>query len=258
MLHRSSKKEGVNMAYCTNCGKETFSKKVCEHCGVKRNKTHHFCEWCGNALDPKAKACPNCAEPKKSGTFIGKAISTFFAVLFIVAALVGIGESLVTGISFLLFGLLLLPVTKDFIRKITHNNMKLRKILKPARVMVLVVLFFVGGAALPESDTNYAEQHWNALTAMSEEEKEEEFREVVVPSGLAFEIIWSDSDVEFQNCTISTVEVDGDTYTAYGKVTVKDNYGDTFTGKFTAVYEFDTNTQEFDKVSVEIDTLYKN
>lgn len=135
--------------------------------------------------------------------------------------------------------------------------MKLRKTIKPIRVIALVVLMVIAVSAMPESDENYAEQHWNSLTAMSEEEKEEEFRKVV-PSGVSFEIIRNYSDAKFQNCTISTVKVDGDTYTAYGKVTVKDNYGDTFTGKFTAVYELDANTQEFDKVSVELDTLYKN
>lgn len=245
------------MAYCTNCGKEMTAKKVCEHCGVKKNKTHNFCEWCGTALDQKAKVCPNCQEPKKAGTAVGKAISTFFAVLFLILALGSIGQSFVAGICFLLFALLLLPFTKGLIRKATHNNMKLRKTLKPVRVIVLIALFLIGGSALPESDTNYAEQHWNALTAMTEEEKEDEFR-TAVKSGVSFYIITNYDVKENHNIDISTVEVDGNTYTAYGKVTVTDNYGDRYTGKFTAVYEFDDNTQKFDKKSVDVSDLIKN
>lgn len=245
------------MAYCTNCGKEMTAKKVCEHCGVKKNKTHNFCEWCGTALDQKAKVCPNCQEPKKVGTVVGKAVSTFFAVLFLIGAISAIGQSFVSGICFLLFALLLLPFTKGLIRKATHNNMKLRKTLKPVRVVVLIALILIGGSALPESDTNYAEQHWNALTAMSEEEKEDEFR-IAVKSGVSFYITTNYDVKPNHNIDISTIEVDGDTYTAYGKVTVTDKHGDLYTGKFTAVYEFDSNTQKFDKVEVEVGDLKKN
>lgn len=245
------------MAYCTNCGKEITAKKVCEHCGVKKNKTHNFCEWCGTALDQKAKLCPNCQEPKKAGTVVGKAVSTFFVVLFLISAIGAIGKSFVAVICFLLLALLLLPFTKGLIRKATHNNMKLRKSLKPVRVIVLVALFLIGCCALPESDTNYTEQYWNALTAMSEEEKEEEFR-LAVWSGVSFYIITNYDVKEGHNIVISTVDVDGNTYTAYGKVTVTDNYGDRYTGKFTAVYEFNDNTQKFDRKSVDVGDLIRN
>lgn len=41
------------MKYCTNCGKD-ISGKICSHCGVKQNKTHLFCAWCGTAINANA------------------------------------------------------------------------------------------------------------------------------------------------------------------------------------------------------------
>lgn len=261
MYRKFKKKEGFSMAYCTNCGKETSAKKVCEHCGVKKNKTHNFCEWCGTALDQKAKVCPNCQEPKKVGTIVGKAISTFFAVLFLILALGSIGESFLAGICFLLFALLLLPFTKGLIRKATHNNMKLRKTLKPIRVIVLVVLFLVGGSALPESDTNYAEQHWNALTAPSEKEIDEMVRKQVKADLAGYvQFQWGSGYIPEVYISSMMDEEDGVTiyYTVYGKLTVTDPYGDEYTGKFTGKYFYDPTDREVKQTDLDVDTLLKD
>lgn len=249
------------MAYCNNCGKEMTAKKVCEHCGVKKNKSHNFCEWCGTALDPKAKICPNCQEPKKTGTAVGRAVSTFFAVLFLILALGSMGQSFVSGICFLLFALLLLPFTKGLIRKATHNNMKLRKALKPVRALVLIALFLIGGSALPESDTDYAQQHWNALTAPSEKEIDEMVRTKVKADLAGYvQLQWGSGYIPEVYISSMMNEEDGVTvyYTVYGKLTVTDPYGDDYTGKFTGSYFYDPTEQNVKKADLTVDTLRKN
>jgi len=222
------------------------------------------CKQMFNSTDRKEVSGENVNESEMPNSIIGKVFSTIgkvisviFAVIFIIASLFAFGDSFVAGICFLLLGLLLLPYTKKLIHKKTGNNTKLRKWVNAAKIIALVLLFFVGGSALPKSDTNYAEQHWSALTAMSEAEKEDAFR-TAVRSGVSFYITWNYDVKENHNIDISTVEVNGNTYTAYGKVTVTDNYGDSYTGKFTAVYEFDENTQKFDKKSVDVSDLIKN
>lgn len=244
------------MAYCTNCGKEMAAKKICEHCGVKKGKGHCFCQWCATELEPNAKECPNCHEPKKSGTKVGKIISSVIGILSCVMGIYTFKNSVVTGLCCVLFGLLLLPVVREFIKKFTHNNLTLRKKIKIIYIVTIIAISFIGIANIPESDTNYAEQHWNTLTAMSEKEKEEEFRKTVY-AGVSFYLIWNYDVKANHNIDIATVRNNGDIYTAYGKVTVTDNYGDRYSGNFTAVYEFDSDTQTFKEESLEVDTLRK-
>lgn len=220
------------MAYCTNCGKEMTDKKVCEHCGVKKNKTHNFCEWCGTALDQNAKVCPNCQEPRKVGTVVGKAVTTFFAVLFLIGAIGAIGQSFVSGICFLLFALLLLPFTQGLIRKATHNNMKLRKTLKPVRVVVLIALILIGGSALPESDTNdnNAEINSNQSTESDYVELSEKEINALVADALYKEI---DSNKNYRSTLdpgatryeISRIEDEEKQYVVYGNGGFYDIYG---------------------------------
>ena len=48
-----------------------------------------------------------------------------------------------------------------------------------------------------------------------------------------------------------------DYYTVYGKVTVKDKYGETYEGKFTAVYKYDSYHHIYEQESLEVDALRK-
>lgn len=47
-------------------------------------------------------------------------------------------------------------------------------------------------------------------------------------------------------------------YTVYGTVTVRDNYGDKYYGKFTAEYSYSRYDQHFEKESVQVDALSRN
>jgi hypothetical protein len=122
------------MAYCTNCGKETSAKKVCEHCGVKHNKKHNFCTWCGTAFEPNMKVCPNCNEPKRIGSLIGKIFRVLFAVIVIfvgllysLLSLLSLPDMIFPAIIILLGGIVILPFSQSFLHRATHSNLQLRK-----------------------------------------------------------------------------------------------------------------------------------
>lgn len=65
------------------------------------------------------------------------------------------------------------------------------------------------------------------------------------------------ADVKFTTTTLTDIDVDDDTYTGKGKVTVEDNYGDTYVGKVTAVYKYNAEKESFTKVSLDIETPRK-
>lgn len=133
------------MPYCTNCGKET-SRKLCQHCGVKMQKTHHYCTWCGTKLDEHATICPNCQEPvhtRKIGTFISVILICLFGVfaLFSLTAEKN-GKTNFSAAIILVIGIvLLLPIVKQSLLKMTHNNKKIRPILSIGRGMIVMALF---------------------------------------------------------------------------------------------------------------------
>lgn len=56
---------------------------------------------------------------------------------------------------------------------------------------------------------------------------------------------------------VTTVDIDGDTYTVKGKANIVDDFGDKYSGNFTAVYTYDEESQSFSKVSLDIDTPMK-
>ena len=47
-------------------------------------------------------------------------------------------------------------------------------------------------------------------------------------------------------------------YTVYGKITVKDQYGEEYSGKFTATYQYTNYNHQFRKLSTEVDELTRN
>ena len=157
------------MAYCTNCGKETTAKKVCEHCGVKHQKNHCFCSWCGSPLDPNGKVCPNCKEPKKIGSFIGKIfrvllaiIILFIGMLYTIVSLISAPDTLLPGIIILLVGIVTLPFSQKLLHKWTHNKLQLRKIIKWLAPPLLVIIFFLAmDSCTTISGYNTAMRHWD-------------------------------------------------------------------------------------------------
>ena len=92
--------------------------------------------------------------------------------------------------------------------------------------------------------------------------KEPEFNpsdefESKVNATVAVEYMYSYADVKMAMTNLSDIEVNGDTYTGKGKVTITDNYGDKYVGKVTAVYKYNEETQHFTKVSLDIETPRK-
>ena len=85
---------------------------------------------------------------------------------------------------------------------------------------------------------------------------EEEFKSEV-DAAVAVKCAFTYADVKLAQTTLSDIEVDGDKYTGKGKVTIRDNYGDTYVGKVTAVYRYNEETKSFSKVSLDIETPRK-
>ncbi len=90
----------------------------------------------------------------------------------------------------------------------------------------------------------------------SESDPREKF-ESTVNAAVAAKCILSYADVKTAITTLSDIDVDGNTYTGKGKVTIRDNYGDTYVGKVTAVYKYNEETKTFTKVSLDIETPKK-
>lgn len=84
----------------------------------------------------------------------------------------------------------------------------------------------------------------------------EEF-ESKVNAAVAAKCVMSYADVKTAITTLSDIDVDGNTYTGKGKVTIRDNYGDTYVGKVTAVYKYNEESKTFTKVSLDIETPKK-
>ena len=140
--------------FCTNCGKEN-NKKVCPHCGVKRNTTHLFCEWCGEQLTENASICIACKEKVKPDALkkVFSIISIIFIAFFIFAIAMSISsKAFISVILFVLGIFLLLPFTKNAIKSATHTKQSVRKPLNIIRIVLVIVLAFVGVVSQPASE----------------------------------------------------------------------------------------------------------
>lgn len=146
------------MNYCTNCGKES-KKNVCPHCGVKRDKTHKYCAWCGNELEENAEICPNCKERivKSKAAKIYSVLRWFTPIPILCGMLYWMNvpyEQIVTSMPVNYLGMALAltaslfmmfyPNIVNFIRKKTHKKFSLRKILNAVCALVLIALFATG------------------------------------------------------------------------------------------------------------------
>lgn len=94
----------------------------------------------------------------------------------------------------------------------------------------------------------------------SSKEPEETVDEKVisaVKSDITAEIILFYDTVGVPSITCFVDEISENEFEVTGKVTVKDKYGDTYTGKYDAVVEYDPSTDECD-VDCELYKLYKD
>lgn len=225
------------MRYCTNCGKETNSKKICEHCGIKHNKKHAFCEWCGSPIDAHYRICPNCNEPKKTSSFVCNFFGIIFCVFNALASVAYIGKSNICAILFFMVALLLLPITKKQLQKLTHKNHGIRKKLYSIRIIAIVVLFFVGLFCTPVSEQtssvggSYTSRTVDMLT-------ESEIERAVV-NALYQEISEKYDNADPGSCKfeINKTEIKNGTLYVYGEVYLYDKYG-----KFTTGYRDGSGT----------------
>lgn len=146
----------VIMKYCTNCGQET-KKKICASCGVKNNKVHKYCGYCGNALDENAGKCPNCGNKTKRSKlptillFILGVVSFVSAYFFPPNA----DNKPTAFILFIISGLLCMPFISAIIQKTGAPNQKIHKASQIVRGILIVTLFF----AAEMKTTEYYEPH---------------------------------------------------------------------------------------------------
>lgn len=85
----------------------------------------------------------------------------------------------------------------------------------------------------------------------------EEAFESEVRSAVAVKCMFSYKDVKLTTTSLTDIDVNGDTYTGKGKIRITDNYGDTYEGKLTAVYKYNEDSQDFKKISLDIETPKK-
>lgn len=114
----------------------------------------------------------------------------------------------------------------------------MKKVIALSLVLIMVLSLCACGQKEPEFDPR------------------EEFKSKV-DAAVAAKCILSYADVKTAITTLSDIDVDGNTYTGKGKVTIRDNYGDTYVGKVTAVYEYNEESKTFTKVSLDIETPKK-
>ena len=152
-------------SFCTNCGKES-NKKVCPHCGVKRNTTHQFCSWCGSPISENAVICTSCKENVN-----GADVSILFKIirvlgliaLFFAMVMSFLTSAYLSGVFFAFAIIFLLPFVKNIVITATHNKQTIRKPLNVIRIFLVIVLAVIGMATQPE--TEYAVISENATSA---------------------------------------------------------------------------------------------
>lgn len=114
----------------------------------------------------------------------------------------------------------------------------MKKVIALSLVLIMVLSLCACGQKEPEFDPR------------------EEFKSKV-NAAVAAKCFLSYADVKTAITTLSDIDVDGNTYTGKGKVTIRDNYGDTYVGKVTAVYKYNEESKTFTKVSLDIETPKK-
>lgn len=120
------------------------------------------------------------------------------------------------------------------------NLSRKQKIIGAAALAIIVILIATvgGGSKEPAFDP------------------EEELKSQI-QADVAVEVYFNYEDVKNAIVSISDIQIDGDRYTAKGKVNILNNYGDKYVGKVTCVYEFNEDTESFREISLDIETPTK-
>ena len=79
-----------------------------------------------------------------------------------------------------------------------------------------------------------------------------------VQAELTVEIMFSYDTVGVPQITYNIRKVNEEKYEVSGKVTVKDKYGDSYTGKYDAVVSYDPDTDDYETVNLDLGKLYKD
>lgn len=131
------------MKYCTNCGTQSNGKK-CAVCGSAAGATNYYCSWCGNLMDAQKKVCTVCKEPMPIKPLRAKLInlscwilSAFLAIFGLAAVING---SIVSGLYFILIGVMQTPLFRNYILKLTHKEIENRRTVFVALGIITVVL----------------------------------------------------------------------------------------------------------------------
>jgi len=139
--------------YCTNCGQES-NQKICHSCGVKSNKTHNFCAWCGAPIKENASICTNCGEQVNINKIplILKIAHTCLIVLFLMFSTVAGGGS---RLCLILAAVVLFPFADRVVKKATHSikGSTPKRVLGYTGQMVLSCTLFVCAILFVGTDT---------------------------------------------------------------------------------------------------------
>lgn len=188
-------------SYCTNCGMES-SKKICEHCGVKKNSTHKYCMYCGSELPEKAAICTNCKESIKGESVLWNILNILVTIPLFAILFMAIGESqpLLVIICLLLCIVLCMPFIKSIIRKVTIGKKGLRNIAKIVRIIAIIAFFAIGMTNLAEQEVEIT-VYKNEATAAAEVIFHEE---VQLKNESSY--VLNESDVQWQTTPYKDVE----------------------------------------------------
>ncbi len=204
--------------FCTNCGKEN-NKKICQHCGVKKNTTHLFCEWCGNPISENVTICTSCQEKVKpnGSAKIFNIISLLGIVFLLFSIIMSLSSSAFLPVILFVIGIiLLLPFTKNAIKCATHNKQSLRKPLSVVRIFLVIILAFIGLVSQPAAEFEvYTDDATKAAEIVFHEE-------VALKNENSFVI--NDSDVTYltepyngkENLRLVTVVIDYSAQNGFG------------------------------------------
>lgn len=89
-----------------------------------------------------------------------------------------------------------------------------------------------------------------------EDSPKEQFK-TTVNNAVVAKCMFSYADVKHVSLDLNSINVDGNTYTGTGKVTITDDYGDKYVGKVKAVYKYNEESKTFAQVSLNIETPKK-
>lgn len=155
--------------YCTNCGQKT-DQKICLHCGVKRNTTHHYCQWCGAPIKEYAVICVSCqkpVKPKQSMQLLRflENITIIFCVFFANSAF--LVKAYFSGELFLIAAVLLLPPMKKMLFDSIPNSRK-KVIYGAAQYTAVAVLCIAGFVTYTKAQLPEIKVYRNAETISNE------------------------------------------------------------------------------------------